>query len=454
MLNIKTDSRKVKKGDIFVALKGISSNGDDYVADAIKNGASKIISSTKEYEVETIIVPDTRKYLEDYLKENYSKIIDEMTLICVTGTNGKTTTSFLAYELLNRLGMKCGYVGSVGYYLNKFICEVPNSTPDICDMYEYIINAYDMGYRYFAIEASSQGISYGRLNTFKFDYVIFTNLTHEHLDFHKTMENYMLAKKEVFYQIKDGGKAIVNIDDSYSSNYLIDTNTNITYGKKESDYRISDIKTNLDNTLFKLNGKDIISSLQGEYNVYNLVPVIAILTDMGISLDTYINQIASLTEPEGRNEKIKYKDNLVVVDYAHTPDGFEKISSAYKNVGINNLYIVFGACGNRDRSKRPLMLEEACKNAKYVIVTDYNLNGEDGDQIINDVCKDAKYDNFEVIRDRYKAIEKGISLLDSNDVLLILGHGQERLLDIGNKKIEFDDRKVAKKIIDSLKTTI
>ena len=450
MFNIKTDSRKIKKGDIFVALKGIKSNGDDYVSKAISLGASKIISSTKKYDIDTEVVPDTRKYLEDYLEKNYGKYLDEMTLICVTGTNGKTTTAYLIYELLNMLGKKCGYVGSVGYYLDKFICEVPNSTPDICDMYEYIIEAYEKGYRYFAIEGSSQGIDYGRLNTFKFDYVIFTNLTHEHLDYHKTMENYMLTKKRVFYQLKKDGKAIINIDDMYSKNYILDENTNILYGMGNADYKISDVVCGLDKTSFKLNGIDIISPLQGEFNVYNLVPPLAILDDLGINKSEYMRLIPRLKEPEGRNEKIPYKDNLVVVDYAHTPDGFEKIAQAYQSVGINDLYIVFGACGNRDRTKRPLMLKTACKYAKYVIVTDYNLNGEDGNQIIEDVTKDAVDTNFEVIRDRKKAIEKGISLLKEKDVLLILGHGQERYLDIGNKKIEFDDRVEAKKIIDSL----
>ena len=454
MFNIKTDSRKVREGDIFVALKGISSDGDEYVSKAIKAGAKKIISSTKEYEVETEVVPDTRKYLENYLEENYSKYLDEMTLICVTGTNGKTTTAYLAYELLNKLGMKCGYVGSVGYYLDKFICEVPNSTPDICDMYQYIIDAYDKGYRYFAVEGSSQGIDYGRLNTFKFDYVIFTNLTHEHLDYHKTMENYMLAKQKVFHQIKKGGKAIVNIDDMYASNYMLEENENITYGKNDASYQIKDINCKLNYTDFSLNGMDIRSSLQGEYNVYNLVPVIAILDDLKISKEKYLPLISNLEEPEGRNQKIPYKDNLVVIDYAHTPDGFEKISKAYESVGINNLYIVFGACGNRDRSKRPIMLKTACKYAKHVIVTNYNLNGEDENQIIDDVTKDAVDTNFEVIKDRKKAIEKGISLLESNDVLLILGKGQERYLDIGDRKIIFDDREVAKEIINSKKATI
>ena len=194
MINIKSDSRKVKPGDIFVALRGISSDGHDYIDKAIENGASKIIAEEGEYEVETLIVPDTRLYLEEYLKEHYGYYLDKMTLMGITGTNGKSTTAFFTYLALNNLGVKCCYIGTLGYYLDKKVSNLPNTSPDIAELYEMIVEAYEKGYRHLILEASSQGLAYRRLEGILFDYVIFTNLTQDHLDFHKTMGNYALAK--------------------------------------------------------------------------------------------------------------------------------------------------------------------------------------------------------------------------------------------------------------------
>lgn len=452
MIKIKADSRKVVPGDIFVALKGISSDGHDYIDKAISNGATEIVAEHGSYGVKTTIVEDTTKYLENYLEEHYKNIIDEMTMISITGTNGKTTGAFIIYELLNKLGLKCAYVGSIGYYLDKFKHYLPNTTPDLCSIYEYIVDAYDKGFKYFIVEGSSQGIDMGRFNTLRFDYIIYTNLTHEHLDYHKTMENYMEVKKRLFSFNKKNCVAIINSDDQYYKNFMLDHNENILYGKSDvADYKISDIECRLNDTSFILEANGVSnkldSSLLGEYNVYNLIPALVILDKLGIPFDKYKDYVSTLSSPDGRNEKIEYKDNLVVVDYAHTPDGIEQIASSYRKVNPNHLYIVFGACGNRDRTKRPIMLDVATKYADKVIVTDYHLHGEDGNQIINDVIKGAKRDNFEVIRDRKKAIESGIDLLDSKDVLLILGKGHEKYLDIGPTTIPFDDREVSREYI-------
>ena len=171
MINIKSDSRKVLPGDKFIALRGISSDGHDYIDRAIEMGASEIIAEEGEYSVKTTIVNDTRKYLNEYLNDKYHYIIDDMVLIGYTGTNGKTTCAYLTYEALNKLGYKCAYIGTIGFYLDKKVRDLPNTSPDICDMYEMIIEAYEKGYKYIAIETSSQGISYGRIETLEFDYI-------------------------------------------------------------------------------------------------------------------------------------------------------------------------------------------------------------------------------------------------------------------------------------------
>ena len=237
MINIKSDSRKVREGDIFVALKGISSNGDDYVNSAINNGASKIITETDNiYDVETIKVENTRKYLVDYLNNNYSKYLDEMNIIGITGTNGKTTTAYLVYQMLNKLDIKCGYIGTIGYYLDKKVYSLPNTSPDVCEIYDMLINAYDNGYKTIVMEVSSQGIDMGRLDSIKFNCAVFTNLTQDHLDYHKTMEAYALAKQKLFYNLKDNGVGIINADDSYKEYFKI--GNYVQYGQNNADYKI------------------------------------------------------------------------------------------------------------------------------------------------------------------------------------------------------------------------
>ena len=195
MLNIQSDSRKIKKGDTFVAIKCEVNDGHKYIEKAIENGASKVIAERGEYSVPTLIVDDTRKYLEKYLKENYNKYLDEMTLIGITGTNGKSTSAYLIYQALNKLGVKTGYIGTIGFFLEEKVMSLPNTSVDLCDTYDLLMQAYDKGYKTVVMETSSHALYNGRLKTIDFDYEIFTNLTQDHLDYHKTMENYALAKQ-------------------------------------------------------------------------------------------------------------------------------------------------------------------------------------------------------------------------------------------------------------------
>ena len=230
MINIKADSRKVIPGDTFIALRGVSSDGHNYIEKAIANGATKIIAEEGSYAVETVVVPDTREYLVNYLKKNYNKYLEKMKIIGITGTNGKTTSAFLIYRALNILGMKCAYIGTLGFYIENKVNNLDNTTPDTLDLYNMMITAYEKECEYVVLEVSSQGLGYNRVEGFLFDYAIFTNLTQDHLDYHKTMENYALAKQQLFKKIKPTGKAIINYDDEYKNYYLLEGNNNITYG--------------------------------------------------------------------------------------------------------------------------------------------------------------------------------------------------------------------------------
>ncbi len=454
--NIKTDSRKIKPGDTFVAIKTIDSDGHKYIENAIKAGATKVVVSEGEYSVQTIKVPDTRAYLDKYLEETYKECFEKMKIIVVTGTNGKTTMAYLMYQALNMLGKKCAYLGTLGLFCSQGrLAKTDNTTPDICEIYEAIVTSYNEGDEFFMLEASSQGIAQHRLETIFYDYAVFTNLTHDHLDFHKTMENYALTKQLIFKNIKNTGKAIVNIDDAYASYFLLADNKNMTYGKNKCDYQLIDYKFSLDGTSFKIKAIDDIHEFEmpliGEYNIYNVLPVIMILRDLGFSLNEIGEITPRLTNGKGRMETVNYNDNLIIVDYAHTPDGFEKILDTVKQIIKGNIYIVFGMVGSRDRTKRPGMAKIATTYAKRTIITTSNLNQEDINQIVGDLVSGITTNNYEVILDRKKAIEAGIRLLTKDDALLILGKGHEDYLNLGDHTIHFDDMEEVKKTIAELK---
>lgn len=448
MINIKSDSRKVKEGDIFIALRGISSDGHDYIEKAINNGAKKIIvEEDNDYDIDTLVVPDTREYLNNYLKEHYAKYFDDMTIIGITGTNGKTTTAFLTYEALNYLGYKCAYIGTVGFYQDKKVCDLPNTCPDICDMFELIIDSYEKGYKYIVLEASSQGIAYGRLENIVFDYAVFTNLTMDHLDYHITMENYALAKQQLFKQLKKDGLGIVNGDDNYSIYYKI--GKYITYGFNDNDYKITDYKLDCSGIEFTINNNYVIkSTLLGKYNIYNLLTVYILLSKIGVSYEDIYNTIIKLEAPNGRMEIIKYNTNNIIIDYAHTPDAMENIFNAIKDIDYNKLYVVFGCTGSRDRKKRPIMTNMSLSLADFTFITSDDLHEEPFDQIIEDMLQGVTKDNYIVIQDRSIAIKRAIDRLDSNDMLLILGKGHEEFIITKDGNIPHNDKKCVEEIIN------
>lgn len=449
MINIKSDSRKVREGDIFVALKGISSNGDEYVESAIENGASKIITETNNtYSVETINVEDSRIYLVNYLKDNYAKYLDEMNIIGITGTNGKTTTAYLIYQMLNKLGIKCAYIGTIGYYLDDKVYNLSNTSPDVCEIYDMLVNAYENGYKTVVMEVSSQGLDMGRLDSIKFDYALFTNLTQDHLDYHKTMENYAKAKQKLFYNLKENGISIINSDDNYKNYFTI--SNYVEYGFNNNDYKIEEynlgykmnFKLNIYNNIYNVESK-----LIGKYNMYNLVGAITLLHQMKIDINDILNVVNDVSAPPGRTDIINYNNNLIIVDYAHTPDAMENIYNLVNEIKKGNVYTVFGCTGDRDRTKRPIMMELATNNSKHVIFTSDDLHDEDFNRIVSDAIYGIKKTNFEVIMNRGKAIEKAISLLKDNDILLVLGKGHEEFIIMKDKKITFNDKKVIEKLI-------
>ena len=440
-MNIKIDSRKVNKGDTFIALRGIDDDGHNYIKDAIKNGAIKVIVEEGSYDVETIIVSDTKKYLEEYLYNNYYDKISKLKLIGMTGTNGKTTTCFLIYQALNKSGIKCAYIGTLGFYMDDYV-ELNNTTPSLYDIYNMLIECANKDCKYVVMEVSSQGLAHGRVNTLIFSYVIFSNLTRDHLDYHKTMDNYLKDKLKLF-SMTNNSYAIVNIDDKYSKHFLVN-NENITYGKGESNYRINNINMSIHGTYFKLNDEEFFTKLIGEYNVYNISIVIILLKLLGISNH---DLISSLESPSGRMDIIKYKDNAIIIDFAHTPDAVEKIIDTVKMIKHNNLITLIGCGGNRDTTKRSIIGDIVTRKSNFVIFTSDNPRYEDPNKILCDITNKLDRKNYKKIVNRKKAIKKSIQMLSKNDILLLLGKGHESYQIIGNKKIPFNDKNIVLDII-------
>ncbi len=451
MIKIKTDSRKIIPGDTFVALPGISSDGHDYIDLAIKNGATKVVAEHGSYSVPTVIVPDTRVYLNQLLEQEYGYIIDEMKIVGITGTNGKTTSCYLTYQILNNLGIKCAYIGTIGFYLKDKVRNLPNTSVDIADLYGLLVEAYENDYKYVCLEVSSQGLSMDRFQTIKFDIAVFTNLTQDHLDYHKTMDNYCIAKQQLFKQLKKDGKAIINSDDKYKDYYLLKENNNVTFGK-DGDYKILSMKFSSKNSLleYSYNNKKYIvkTHLLGEYNLYNLLTSISICHELGIELDETNSVIDKVKMPSGRMEKIEYNDNVIIVDYAHTPDAIENILKTIKPICEGNLYVVFGCTGSRDKTKRPIMTDLVLKNVTKAIITIDDPHDEDPKEIVDDMLDGIRLTNYNVCLDRKKAIHLAIDLLKEHDFLLILGKGHEQFIIFKNNRIPFNDKEEVLNYID------
>ena len=395
-MNISANSKK--GNNIFVSLN------NKYIDDAINNGFKKIIVSKSKFKA----VKSTRKYLEKYLKKYYYKQIKDVILIGVTGTNGKTSTSYLIYQALNLAGIKCSYIGTIGFYLENDIKKLNNTTPDICDLYEMIIESINCGCKAVVMEVSSHALKLGRVNTLKFDYAILTNITEDHLDFHKTYKDYYKTKMSIFKKLKKKGTKI-------------------------SDIKIENYDIN--NDYFEYNNKIYNTKIKGEYNIKNIIPSIIILDKMNIDSRKIIPQLCL---PPGRMQIIKFKNNNIIIDYAHTPDAMEKIISTVKIMNHNRIITIFGCGGNREKEKRPKMGEIASLLSDYVILTNDNPRDENPKEIIREI-KQNMNNNYKIIYDRKKAIQEGIKMLKENDVLLILGKGHEEYQIIDNKKIFFSD---------------
>ncbi len=439
---LKKDSRKVMPGDTFVD----TTFNKEYVYDAVRNGAAFIISKIK-YDENTIVVDDPKEYYNNYIYNKYYEKIKDITLIGVTGTNGKTTTSYIIYDILNKMDIKCAYIGTIGFYKNGTIKELNNTTPDIEELYEYLYECALDDIRYVVMEVSSHALVQDRVYGLKYDACIFTNLTEDHLDYHKNMDEYKKAKLLLFDKLRNKRIAIINSDDQNYKDFIFSNNYNVKVGKF-GDFRIRNIKLNDDSLDLKFSFKNEYFkhlNMVGKYNAYNYLEAVAAL----VYLNFDINEILKIDvlAPPGRMYIVKYKDNTIFIDYAHTPDAMEKVLKSVNEFKKNKVFTIFGCGGDRDKFKRSIMGNIASIYSDKVIITNDNPRTENEDDIISDIVSGIKTDNYEIVKNRKDAIIKGVSYLDKNDILLILGKGHEDYQIIGNKKKHFSDLEVLKDII-------
>ncbi len=455
MINIKIDSRKVTKGDTFVAIRGFNVDGHSFINKAIENGATRVVVDRDvDCSIEVLKVKDTKQWLTNYISKNYADEVNEMDIYGVTGTNGKTSTAYFTYQMFNLLGKKAAYIGTIGFYLpDGTRTELPNSTPDILDTYELLLTAKEMGAQSVVMELSSHGLAEKRVKGIKFKGGAFTNLTHDHLDFHKTMKRYLNAKMLFLKQLE--GPIVINVDDPYSKYWIQKYDKCITLGKCADDYTILNYERIHAGTRLRFKASGIKYELEinliGLFNVYNFLTSLAIVHLAGYPLDDILKIAKDVYPPPGRCDVYKVGDAEVVIDYAHTPDAMEKILDVFSSDVKGRLICLFGCPGERDRTKRPVMGHMATTRCDYVFVTTDNPAKENVDVIIGDILSGIKADNYEVELDRRKAVSKALKSLEKGDVLLLLGKGHENYQIVGTEKIHYDDTEEVKNYINNMK---
>ena len=406
-------------------------------------------------DVTYVKVEDLRKKLGKIASNYYDEPQNNLKIVGITGTNGKTTTTYIMETLL---GENIARLGTIEYKIGDEIIDAPNTTPESLDIIKMCKKAVDKGINYLVMEVSSHALELGRVDMLKFDTAVFTNLTQDHLDFHKTMENYFEAKSKLFSKLKDGAKGVVNIDDEWGKKLY----------KKESSkcVSISLDTANITGRIAEYTNHDMVveiaykgekysftTELMGKFNLYNILGAIGAATALGIDIKDIIEKMKSVKKVPGRFETINEKqDYMVVVDYAHTDDGLINILQALKELKKGKIITVFGAGGDRDKTKRPKMAKAAAKYSDYVIITSDNPRTEDPSEILKDVEAGLIEINFpkeryEIIEQRENAIAKAVEIVQTGDIVLIAGKGHETYQIIGKEKHHFDDREVARKYI-------
>ena len=443
--SLSCDSNEKINDGIYFCIKGINRDGHNYAKDAIENGAvCLVVEKFLDLPITQILVENSRIAMSFISSVFYETYKSKMKFIGITGTNGKTTTTFLIREILTKLGKSVGLIGTEGIYINHLLLPANLTTPDPIDLHKLIKDMDNNGCEYCVMEVSAHAIALNKIDNIYYDIVGLTNITKDHLDYFINMENYMKCKASLF-DYKHAKFGIINTDVKYGKEISKRSNIEIQTVGKDADIKIIDSNKGLSGTDFKFQYRDKIykahTNLIGDYNISNIMMAIACLINLGININDIIDTINSneFIVP-GRFNVLNLDTNYnVIIDYAHTPDGIKNVLTAIKNLPIARLITVFGCGGNRDKTKRSEMGEVATDLSDFVIVTSDNPRFENPELIIDDIMAGIKTNNAYRIENRKSAIEYALSIAKANDVVAILGKGAENYQDINGVKIPYSD---------------
>lgn len=462
---ISFNSQEVLPGHLFVAIRGFRQDGHSFVPEAVSKGARAVLVQSWQEglkEITQIAVPDTRRALARVSCQFYDHPSHRIRVVGITGTNGKTTTSFLSEAVLRSGGYRTALFGTVTYRIDDVEFQGSRTTPESLTLNQFLDHMSTRGVDICVMEVSSHAIELRRVDFLSFETVVFTNLSQDHLDFHGTLDRYFSVKRSLFVD-KDGQfftakNAVINIDDEHGRQLVRDTHLpTLTFSlERAADIRARQAVVKEGGASFVLNigGEEIEikTPLSGAFNIYNILAAAGVGYGAGVSLDRIKQGIESVTEVPGRFQRIDLGQKFtVVVDYAHTPHGLENAIRAARKISQGRLITVFGCGGDRDRGKRPIMGSVSGELSDFTIITSDNPRSEDPLKIIGEIEKGIKVtpgqDSYLVVEDREEAIRRAIGMARAGDFVLIAGKGHERVQEFAGYEIEFDDREVAKRVL-------
>ena len=463
--SIEMDSREVKPGALFICIDGYTVDGHSFAQMAVEKGAVAILAEKPvDVEVPVVRVKSTKRAMAVLADAFYNQPTQKMHLIGVTGTNGKTTITHLIEHIFKSQHKKTGLIGTIEIRIGDTSYDVKNTTPESLTLQKTFNQMVEENVEVAMMEVSSHALDLGRVHGCDFDVAVFSNLTQDHLDYHHTMEDYRRAKGLLFAQLGNAYNhdrpkfAVLNADDAATEEYIKNTAaTVITYGiDRESDIRATNIQITNSGTTFDLTTPTetvrVEMKLIGKFSVYNVLAATAACLVSGIPLSVIVEEIKVLEGVSGRFEVVDAEqDFTVIVDYAHTPDSLENVLKTVKEFAKRNIYVIVGCGGDRDRTKRPIMARIAAEYSTQAILTSDNPRSEDPLAILKDMEEGLDTDNYVTIADRAEAIRYAVETAHADDVIVIAGKGHETYQIIGKKVFDFDDREVARKMIEERK---
>lgn len=460
--DIQIDSRRVQPGTLFIAIKGVAADGHQFIEKAIESGAVAIISETQVASREgvTMLQVENSSAASGYIASNFfGQPSSKMKVVGVTGTNGKTTIATLLYKLFTALGYKCGLLSTVDNHIGDRVVPATHTTPDPISLNRLMKEMLDEGCTHVFMEVSSHAVAQHRTTSLEFDGGLFSNITHDHLDYHKTFDEYIRVKKAFFDGLSSSAFAISNADDKRGEVMLQNTNAKKYYYSLKTlvDFKGKIIENGLAGLVMNINDQEVHFRLIGEFNAYNLLAVYGAAICMGEEKHEVLRCLSVLTGAEGRFDyMVSPKERLIaIVDYAHTPDALLNVLATIKKLkrGFEQVITVVGCGGDRDKTKRPVMAEVAIEHSDRVVFTSDNPRSEDPAQIIKDMedgLPPAARRKYLSIADRKEAIKTAISLAGREDIVLIAGKGHEKYQEIKGVRNHFDDKEVVREMFELL----